>query len=106
MTNGRDALIVGVSVPIGPRTLQHPGTHLPAADVAMDAAVLNRVDEMVTPGRVINPADSGFANPAWILRPAGADQTLRFSFAPRPAELFSQVRFATLLGKAVGAERA
>lgn len=64
LTNGRDALMVGVSVPIGPRTLQHPGTHLPAADVAMDAAVLNRVDEMVTPGRVINPADSSFANPA------------------------------------------
>ncbi|MFF5977890.1 aldo/keto reductase [Streptomyces olindensis] len=49
---------------IGPRTLQHLQTQLPAADVTLDAAVLDRIDELVTPGTVINPADSSFVNPA------------------------------------------
>ncbi|MFD5130384.1 aldo/keto reductase [Streptomyces olindensis] len=49
---------------IGPRTLQHLRTQLPAADVTLDAAVLDRIDELVTPGTVINPADSSFVNPA------------------------------------------
>ncbi|MFC9127821.1 aldo/keto reductase [Streptomyces sp. NPDC057099] len=49
---------------IGPRTLQHLETQLPAADVTLDPAVLDRIDAIVTPGTVINPADSSFANPA------------------------------------------
>lgn len=57
-----------VSVLIGPRTLQHLETQLPAADVVLDPAVLDRIDAIVTPGTVINPADSSFANPA--LEPA------------------------------------
>lgn len=49
---------------IGPRTLQHLQTQLPAADVVLDPEVLGRTDEIVAPGTVINPADSSFANPA------------------------------------------
>lgn len=56
------------SVLIGPRTLDHLTSQLPAADVVLDPAVLDRIDEIVTPGTVINPADSSFVNPA--LEPA------------------------------------
>jgi aryl-alcohol dehydrogenase-like predicted oxidoreductase len=41
---------------------------LPAADVVLDAALLDRIDEIVPPGTDINPADAGWANPA--LEPA------------------------------------
>ncbi|RPK82527.1 General stress protein 69 [Streptomyces sp. ADI97-07] len=49
---------------IGPRTLDHLLSQLSAADVILTAAVLDRIDEIVTPGTVINPADSSFLNPA------------------------------------------
>jgi hypothetical protein len=41
---------------------------LPAADVALDQALLDRIDELVPPGINLNPADGGWANPA--LQPA------------------------------------
>jgi aryl-alcohol dehydrogenase-like predicted oxidoreductase len=53
---------------IGPRTMEHLESQLPAADVALDQALLDRIDAIVLPGTNINPADSGFANPA--LEPA------------------------------------
>lgn len=53
---------------IGPRTLEHLHAQLPAADMTLEPAVLDRIDEIVTPGTVINPADSSFLNPA--LQPA------------------------------------
>ncbi|MGW0792523.1 hypothetical protein ACWD04_30975 [Streptomyces sp. NPDC002911] len=53
---------------IGPRTLAHVESQLTAADVILDPAVLDRIDDIVTPGTVINPADSSFLNPA--LQPA------------------------------------
>ncbi|MDT0316972.1 aldo/keto reductase [Streptomyces millisiae] len=56
------------SVLIGPRTLDHLQTQLPAADVVLTPEVLDRVDQIVTPGTVINPADTSFTNPA--LQPA------------------------------------
>ena len=43
-------------------------SQLAAADVALDEAVLDRIDEIVPPGTTINPADNSFDNPA--LRPA------------------------------------
>ena len=49
---------------IGPRTLEQLESQLPAADVVLDDAVLDRIDEIVTPGTLINPADSSFQNPA------------------------------------------
>ncbi|CAA9530076.1 MAG: Oxidoreductase [uncultured Solirubrobacteraceae bacterium] len=49
---------------IGPRTLEQLESQLGAADVVLDAAVLDRIDEIVAPGTTINPADAGWTNPA------------------------------------------
>jgi aryl-alcohol dehydrogenase-like predicted oxidoreductase len=53
---------------IGPRTMEHLESQLPAADVVLDAALLDRIDEIVPPGTTLSPADAGWANPA--LEPA------------------------------------
>jgi aryl-alcohol dehydrogenase-like predicted oxidoreductase len=53
---------------IGPRTMEHLESQLAAADVVLDAALLDRVDEIVPPGTNLNPPDAGWANPA--LEPA------------------------------------
>ena len=53
---------------IGPRTMEQLESQLTAADVVLDAAVLDRIDEIVPPGTTINPADNSFDNPA--LEPA------------------------------------
>jgi aryl-alcohol dehydrogenase-like predicted oxidoreductase len=53
---------------IGPRTMEQLESQLPAADVVLDAALLDRIDEIVRPGTNLNPADGGWANPA--LQPA------------------------------------
>ena len=53
---------------IGPRTMEQLESQLTAADVVLDAAVLDRSDEIVPPGTTINPADNSFDNPA--LEPA------------------------------------
>ena len=49
---------------IGPRTMQQLESQLTAADVVLDAAVLERIDEIVSPGTTLNPADNSFNNPA------------------------------------------
>ena len=49
---------------IGPRTLEHLEDQLGAADVELDAAILDRIDEIVPPGTNVNPADAGWTNPA------------------------------------------
>jgi len=49
---------------IGPRTIEHLESQLPAARITLDAALLDRIDEIVPPGVTVNPADDGFANPA------------------------------------------
>ncbi len=53
---------------IGPRTMEHLESQLPAADVVLDTALLDRIDEIVPPGTNINAADAGWANTA--LEPA------------------------------------
>ena len=53
---------------IGPRTMEQLESQLPAADVVLDPALLDRIDEIVPPGINLNPADGGWANPA--LQPA------------------------------------
>jgi aryl-alcohol dehydrogenase-like predicted oxidoreductase len=51
----------GVTSPIiGPRTIQQLESQLPAADVELDAAVLDRIDQIVAPGVVVNPADTSY----------------------------------------------
>jgi aryl-alcohol dehydrogenase-like predicted oxidoreductase len=53
---------------IGPRTMEQLESQLPAAEAVLDTALLESIDELVAPGINLNPADSGFANPA--LEPA------------------------------------
>ena len=48
---------------IGPRTMEQLETQLAAADVVLDQAVLDRIDEIVPPGLTINPADNSWTNP-------------------------------------------
>ena len=45
---------------IGPRTMEQLDSQLPAAAVTLDAATLDRIDEIVAPGGTINPADTSY----------------------------------------------
>jgi aryl-alcohol dehydrogenase-like predicted oxidoreductase len=49
---------------IGPRTIEQLESQLGAAEVELDTALLDRIDEIVPPGTTINPADAGWTNPA------------------------------------------
>jgi hypothetical protein len=49
------------------RTLDH-NSQLPAAAVALDTAVLDRIDEIVKPGVNLNPADTSYGEQ--VLQPA------------------------------------
>jgi hypothetical protein len=40
--------------------MEQLGGQLPAADVALDSAVLDRIDEIVLPGVNLNPADTSY----------------------------------------------
>src|SRR3954449_7202309 len=53
---------------IGPRTMEQLGSQLPAADVTLDAATLDRIDEIVRPGVNVNPADTSYGEE--VLHPA------------------------------------
>jgi aryl-alcohol dehydrogenase-like predicted oxidoreductase len=49
---------------IGPRTMEHLDSQLGAADVELSDEVLDKIDEIVPPGVNVNPADTGWQNPA------------------------------------------
>jgi aryl-alcohol dehydrogenase-like predicted oxidoreductase len=49
---------------IGPRTMEQLESQLGAVEQRLDAEVLDRIDEIVPPGRTINPGDAGWQNPA------------------------------------------
>ncbi len=49
---------------IGPRTIEQLESQLGAADVTLDDALLDRIDEIVAPGTTVNPTDAGWTNPA------------------------------------------
>src|SRR3954464_3875129 len=53
---------------IGPRTMEQLDSQLPAADVVLDTAALDRIDEIVKPGVTINPADTSYGEQ--VLAPA------------------------------------
>ena len=53
---------------IGPRTMEQLDSQLPAANVALDAATLDRIDEIVRPGVNLNPADTSYGEQ--VLQPA------------------------------------
>ena len=45
---------------IGPRTMEHLESQLPAADVTLSDKILDAVDELNPPGVTINPADNSY----------------------------------------------
>jgi aryl-alcohol dehydrogenase-like predicted oxidoreductase len=49
---------------IGPRTMDHLEDQLAAADVVLEPAILDRIDQIVPPGINLNPPDAGYAPPA------------------------------------------
>jgi aryl-alcohol dehydrogenase-like predicted oxidoreductase len=53
---------------IGPRTMEQLDSQLPAADVALDPVILDRIDEIVAPGVNLNPADTSYGEQ--ILQPS------------------------------------
>ncbi|BBA95762.1 putative aldo/keto reductase [Actinacidiphila reveromycinica] len=52
---------------IGPRTMEQLDAFLPAAEVALPADVLDRIDAIVAPGVTVNPADNSYGD--FELRP-------------------------------------
>ncbi|MCH1867748.1 aldo/keto reductase [Nocardioides sp. CFH 31398] len=51
----------GVTAPIiGPRTMEQLESQLGAADVRLSSDVLDRIDEIVPPGRNVSPGDEGY----------------------------------------------
>jgi aryl-alcohol dehydrogenase-like predicted oxidoreductase len=53
---------------IGPRTMEQLDSQVPAADVLLDAEILDRIDEIVRPGVNLNPADTSYGE--HVLEPA------------------------------------
>ena len=49
---------------IGPRTMEQLESQLPAAEIKLSDDVLDRIDEIATPGVNINRADGGWVSPA------------------------------------------
>jgi aryl-alcohol dehydrogenase-like predicted oxidoreductase len=49
---------------VGPRTMEHLESYLGAVDARLDAALLDRIDAIVPPGRTFNTADAGFTPPS------------------------------------------
>ena len=49
---------------IGPRTMEQLESQLGAADVVLSDDLLDRIDEIVTPGCNVNPSDAGWTNAA------------------------------------------
>jgi aryl-alcohol dehydrogenase-like predicted oxidoreductase len=49
---------------IGPRTMDQLESQLGAADVALTAEVLDRIDQIVPPGTTLNPPDRGYEPPS------------------------------------------
>ena len=53
---------------IGPRTMEQLESQLSAAEVVLDPATLDRIDEIVRPGVNLNPADTSYGEQ--VLQPA------------------------------------
>lgn len=49
---------------IGPRTMEHLESQLPAAERTLSPELLDRIDEIVPPATNFNYADAGYSNPA------------------------------------------
>jgi aryl-alcohol dehydrogenase-like predicted oxidoreductase len=53
---------------VGPRTMEQLDSQLPAAEVVLDPATLDRIDDIVRPGVNLNPADTSYGEQ--VLNPA------------------------------------
>jgi aryl-alcohol dehydrogenase-like predicted oxidoreductase len=72
----------GVTCPIiGPRTMEHLQSQLPAAEARLGADVLDRIDEIVPPGVDLNETDVGWV-PAAIADPSLRRRPLEASAKP------------------------
>ncbi len=49
---------------IGPRTMEHLESQLPAAGVKLSGDLLDKIDELIPPGTNLTPGDAGFTPPA------------------------------------------
>jgi aryl-alcohol dehydrogenase-like predicted oxidoreductase len=49
---------------IGPRAMDHLESQLTGADVELSDDVLDKIDEIVPPGTLVNQSDTGWVNPA------------------------------------------
>jgi aryl-alcohol dehydrogenase-like predicted oxidoreductase len=49
---------------VGPRTMEQLESQLGAADVTLDPAILDRIDEIVPPGTTFNQVDAGYVPPS------------------------------------------
>ena len=45
---------------VGPRTMEQLESYLPAAEITLSTAVLDRIDELVAPGVTLNPDDTSY----------------------------------------------
>lgn len=45
---------------VGPRTMEQLESYLPAAELTLSAEILDRIDELATPGVTINPDDNSY----------------------------------------------
>ena len=62
---------------IGPRTMEQLQTQLSAAEVVLTDDVLDRIDEIVSPGQTLSVDDIGYEHPTL------ADATMRRRRVPR-----------------------
>ena len=73
----------GVTSPIiGPRTMEHLESQLPALDLRLSPEVLDRIDAIVPPGTDLNDTDVGWvpaaiADPSLRRRPCASDYRRR-----------------------------
>jgi len=58
---------------VGPRTMEQLDSQLPAAEVVLDAATLDRIDEIVRPGVNLNPADTSYVDQVLAAAPLARD---------------------------------
>jgi aryl-alcohol dehydrogenase-like predicted oxidoreductase len=68
---------------IGPRTMEQLESQLGAADLRLDDALLDQIDEIVPPGTNLSDADAGFTPPA--LEPAVRRRRPKLQLHPRAA---------------------
>ena len=47
---------------VGPRTMEQLESYLPATEITLSSAILDRIDELVAPGVTLNPDDNSYGD--------------------------------------------